>query len=225
VRIIATSREPLGVLGELTWSVRPLALPSDSSTAIPSGDAVDLVLERARPVLPGFAPDDHDLRQIGELCRHLDGMPLAIELAAVRIRSLPLEKILAAEGGILDVLDRGNRDGPARHQTLRNAIHWSYDFCTAQERMLWERLSAFSGSFDLSAAEEICAGDGIGTGDVVRLLGELVEKSVVTRAPPRTTTDTGCWKASECSVSSGAATSGPFAVVLRAGRHRRGTGP
>ncbi|NEK56816.1 LuxR family transcriptional regulator [Geodermatophilus sabuli] len=183
LRIVATSREPLGILGELTWSVPPLALPRDSDTATPAGDAVDLFLERARPVLPGFAPSDEELGLIGELCRRLDGMPLAIELAAVRIRSLPLDQILSAEGGIFDVLDRGNRDAPARHQTLRNAIQWSYDLCTPQERLLWQRLSAFSGSFDLQAAKEVSAGGGIGSRDVVRLLGELVEKSVVTLTP------------------------------------------
>ncbi|MGO9823164.1 MAG: LuxR C-terminal-related transcriptional regulator, partial [Solirubrobacteraceae bacterium] len=183
VRILATSREPLGILGELTWSVPPLAVPAESDTAIPAGDAVDLFLERARPVLPDFAPSDDELRSIGELCRRLDGMPLAIELAAVRIRSLPIEEILSAEAGIFDVLDKGNRDAPARHQTMRNAIQWSYNLCMSQERLLWERLSAFSGSFNLRAAQEVCAGDGIGMSDVVRLLGELVEKSVVTRSP------------------------------------------
>jgi len=183
VRIIATSREPLGILGELTWSVPPLALPRESDTAIPSGDAVELFLERARRVMQDFAPDDGELRTIGELCRRLDGMPLAIELAAVRIRSLPLKQILSADCGIFDVLDKGNRDAPARHQTLRNAIEWSYNLCTAQERVLWQRLSAFSGSFDLRAAQEICAGDGVEPSQVVQLLGELVEKSVVTLAP------------------------------------------
>ncbi|WP_055408711.1 LuxR C-terminal-related transcriptional regulator [Frankia sp. ACN1ag] len=185
VGVLATSREPLGILGELTWNVPPLKLPRDSAETLPEGDAVDLFLARARSAMSDFTPGADELHSIGRLCRHLDGMPLAIELAAVRIRSFSVDQILSQKMALFDVLKVGNRAGPARHQTLWAAIHWSYELSSPDERALWERLAVFSGSFDLQAVEQVCAGDGITASDVVSLLGDLVEKSVVTRTEGR----------------------------------------
>ncbi|SNQ48301.1 putative transcriptional regulator [Frankia canadensis] len=179
-RVLATSREPLGILGERTWRVPPLSLPAPASNPGIDSDAVQLFLDRALSVAPEFAVTDARLRMVGDLCRRLDGIPLAIELAAVRTRAFDLPQMLSDEVPIFRVLDRGNETGPSRHHTLRKAIEWSHDLCTDREQALWSRLAVFSGSFGLAAAREVCAGDGLTGDDVVALIGNLVEKSVVT---------------------------------------------
>ncbi|GAA4761111.1 LuxR C-terminal-related transcriptional regulator [Nocardioides endophyticus] len=179
VTVMATSREPLGILGEQTWAVPPLSLPSEGHGR-GDGDAVRLFVDRARSVSPEFDPTSERMEKIGELVRRLDGIPLAIELAAVRSRSFDVEQMLTEEVPIFQVLDRGNEGAPARHQTLRNAIAWSYDLCASEEQALWGRLAVFSGSFNLSAAREICGGEGLSRDSIVPMIGNLVEKSVVT---------------------------------------------
>ncbi|WP_261575050.1 ATP-binding protein [Frankia gtarii] len=180
VRVLATSREPLGIFGERTWRVPPLSLPAPSSNSAADSDAVKLFLDRALSVAPDFVVTADRLRMVGELCRRLDGIPLAIELAAVRTRSFDLPQMLSDDVPIFRVLDRGNEAGPLRHHTLRKAIEWSHDLCTPQEQALWSRLAIFSGSFSLAAAREVCAGDGLTGDEIVPLIGNLVEKSVVT---------------------------------------------
>lgn len=115
---------------------------------------------------------------MARLCRRLDGIPLAIELAAVRIRSLPLDRVLSREGALFELLTRGNRGGPVRHQTLRGAIDWSFDLCSPEEQVLWARLSVFAGGFDLDAVESVCTDPDI-VPDTFEIISNLVEKSVV----------------------------------------------
>jgi len=167
--VLATSREPLDVLGEHVLGVQPLPVPDEGAPA--EGDAVALFTDRAAATLPGFTLNEHDLRVAVRLCRRLDGIPLAIELAAVRLRVLSLEQIVERLDDRFRLLGT-DRAGRSRHQTLRAAVAWSHELCTEPERLLWARLSVFPGEFDLPAAERIC-GAGIET------LTRLVEKSIV----------------------------------------------
>ncbi|MFC9554926.1 protein kinase [Rhodococcus sp. NPDC056960] len=185
VQILATSREPLGVLGEAVFEVPPLSVLDEDQLTV-GGDvsnfhseAVDLFEQRAASVVPGYSLDDESRVGVARLCRRLDGIPLAIELAAVRIRSLPLDRVLSREGALFDLLTRGNRGGPVRHQTLRAAIDWSFDLCSPGEQALWSRLSVFAGGFDFDAVESVCT-DPVVVSDAFDTLSGLVEKSVVT---------------------------------------------
>lgn len=190
LRILATSREPLGVLGELIWDVPPLSLPTTEGAFTSAGsgskgqrqsEAVELFEQRAAAVLPGFSLDTKDSALAGQLCRSLDGIPLAIELAAVRVRSLSIEQILARQGALFQVLNQGNRGGPARHRTLWAALDWSHELCSGQERALWARLSVFAGGFDLNSVEDVCTDDLLPREEVFNHLSGLVGKSIVTR--------------------------------------------
>ena len=184
VQILATSREPLGVLGEAVFEVPPLSVLDEAQLAEGRegksfhSEAVDLFEQRAASVVPGYTLDDESRLGVARLCRRLDGIPLAIELAAVRIRSLPLDRVLSREGALFDLLTRGNRGGPVRHQTLRGAIDWSFDLCSPEEQVLWARLSVFAGSFDFDAVESVCTDPDI-VPDALELISTLVEKSVV----------------------------------------------
>lgn len=184
VQILATSREPLGVLGEAVFEVPPLSVPNEAQQAEGTegrefhSEAVDLFEQRAASVIPEYALDAETRLAVARLCRRLDGIPLAIELAAVRIRSLPLDHILSLERPLFDFLTRGNRGAPVRHQTLRGAIDWSFDLCSPDERALWTRLSVFSGGFDFDAAESVCTDPETVT-DVFEVISSLVEKSIV----------------------------------------------
>jgi non-specific serine/threonine protein kinase len=177
LRILATSREPLDVMGEQALLISPLEVPR-SAVAAAESDSVMLFLDRAEAAMPGFALTAANQQSVVQLCQGLDGIPLALELAAVRLRTMAIEQIVAR----LD--DRFRLLGPAhtsqnRHQTLRAAVGWSHDLCTVQEQLLWARLSVFLGGFDLEAAECVCAG-GILTADTLfGTLGRLVEKSIV----------------------------------------------
>ncbi|GAA5017982.1 hypothetical protein GCM10025734_69480 [Kitasatospora paranensis] len=144
-------------------------------------DAVRLFAERAAAVLPGFAVTAANRADLTQLCRRLDGIPLAVELAAGRLRVLSVEQIAVRLDDRFRLLTGGSRTAPPRHQTLRTTIGWSHELCTPQERLLWARLSVFAGSFDLEAAEYVCGGGGIDAEDVLDLLGELVDKSVLLR--------------------------------------------
>ncbi|WP_342668230.1 ATP-binding protein [Streptomyces violens] len=171
VTVLATSRQPLDVPGEHTFPVP--ALPLDA--------AVELFVQRAAVVAPGFAVTDANRCEIEALCRRLDGIPLAIELATVRLRALSLGQLVALLEDRFRVLTGGRRSALPRHQTLRTAIDWSHDLCTYAERLLWARLSVFAGSFDLPAVERVCAGGALPADCVVETLIGLVDKSVVVR--------------------------------------------
>jgi non-specific serine/threonine protein kinase len=183
VRVLATSREPLGVLGEHLWPVPPLSLPAEGQP-LPSGaetqyTALALFAERAATAVPGFTITDTSVATAAQICARLDGLPLAIELATARLRVISLEELLKRLDDQLKLLTAGARSWQARHQTLRAAIEWSFDLCAEPERLLWARASVFAGSFDLAAAEAICAGDSIKREDLVDVLAALVDKSVL----------------------------------------------
>ncbi|NGN70176.1 LuxR family transcriptional regulator [Streptomyces sp. A7024] len=172
VTVLATSRQPLDVPGELAYPVAPL--PTDH-------EAVQLFVERAADAVPGFTLTDRNRAEMLAVCRRLDGMPLAIELAVVRLRVLPLTELAARLEHRFEALTGGRRSALPRHQTLRAAIDWSHDLCTVQEQLLWRRLSLFAGDFDVRAAEDVCGGGPLSAEDVLEHLIGLVDKSVVLR--------------------------------------------
>jgi predicted ATPase/DNA-binding CsgD family transcriptional regulator len=171
LRILATSRSPLGAPDEHSLLITPLGLPADDATAAYS-DAVTLFVDRAQAVVPDFALTPESTPAVAELCRRLDGIPLALELAAVRLRGMAVEDILARLSDRFRVLG-ATRTSTDRHRTLRAAVSWSYELCTPAEQRLWAELSVFPGSFGLTAVEYVC---GTGTGETLR---RLTEKSVV----------------------------------------------
>jgi predicted ATPase/DNA-binding CsgD family transcriptional regulator len=186
ITILATSRQPLHVPGEEVLRLGPLPVPgSDSCADAGTGDAVELFAQRAAAAVSGFSLTAADLPHVISLCRRLDGIPLAIELAAVRVRALPIADLAArVEAGL--VVGTGTRRGTtSRHQTLHAAIQWSYGLCTNAEKAAWRRLSVFTGSFDLAIAKDVIAGAGPAGGadlppELARAaIGGLVDKSVV----------------------------------------------
>jgi predicted ATPase/DNA-binding CsgD family transcriptional regulator/DNA-binding XRE family transcriptional regulator len=203
--ILATSREPLGVAGEITWRVPALRLPAPAASAsgeqVAACDAVRLFLERARAVVPGFALTAENVAAVAEICRRLDGVPLAIELAAARIRVLTPEQIAARLEDHLRLLTDGTRTAPPRQQTMRATLEWSYALLTEPEQRLFERLAAFVGGWTLDAAEAVvgvgCRVSSFGGLDArtlvakaqdpepetLQLLGRLVDKSLVIAEP------------------------------------------
>jgi len=206
VTVLAASREPLDVDGETTFPVRPLPVTegavngednrpfgstdsargghgSGAQTSA-AGDAVELFARRAAAAVPGFAVTDANRADVIRLCQRLDGIPLAIELAAVRLRTLPLADLAARLGHRLPLLTGGDEASDHRHRTLRDAIGWSYELCTEAERRLWARLSVFAGAFSVGAAQEICAGPGLDADDVFQTIIRLVDKSVLVCAEP-----------------------------------------
>jgi predicted ATPase/DNA-binding CsgD family transcriptional regulator len=183
LRVLATSREPLGVAGELTWQVAPLGTPDPERTTTLTqalrSDSVRLLLERAQLSRPGFALTQDNLPAAVQVCRRLDGVPLALELAAARLRVLSIEEIATRVSDHLSLLDSGARAGPARQRSLRAAIDWSYDLLSEPERLFFSRLSVFAGGFTLEAAEEVTPGGTLETRHVLDLLARLVDKSLV----------------------------------------------
>ncbi|MGP3983937.1 ATP-binding protein [Streptomyces sp. KR80] len=183
LRILATSRQPLGVQGEYILDVPPLPVP-DPEAGVPPGslpryDAVRLFLERAGAMQTGFTLSDQNAQAVSRICGRLQGIPLAIELAAMWLRRLALEQILDRLDDQLHLLTRGWRAAPPRQRTLRAAIDWSYELCSPKEQLLWAKLSVFAGSLDLEAAEEVCAGDGIDRTEMLDLISGLVDKSII----------------------------------------------
>ncbi len=167
LRVIATSREPLRVRGETVWRVPPFALPAAAS-AVPAAalmrhEAIRLFAERAAAVRPGFVIGAENRDAVVRLCRTLDGVPLAIELAAARARALSVEQIAARLGDRFQLLDSGDRTAPPRQQTLQAAVDWSYELLTGPEQVLLRRLSVFSG-WNLEMAEQVCADEVIAPG-------------------------------------------------------------
>jgi non-specific serine/threonine protein kinase len=183
VRFITTSREPLDLGAEFTWRVPSLSLPMAEGTVSVSNtgrsDAVRLFVERARQNRPGFALTRENAPAIAQICQRLDGIPLAIELAAARVNALTVEQIAARLHDCLGLLTGGGRTVPDRQRTLRGTLDWSYGLLSESEGLLLGRLSVFAGGWTLEAAEAVCAGDGLQSGQVFGVLSNLVDKSLV----------------------------------------------
>jgi NAD-specific glutamate dehydrogenase/predicted ATPase/class 3 adenylate cyclase len=180
VHVLATSRESLGLDGEATYRLMPLGLPAAgaSGTELRQSSSVLLFIDRATLRQPDLALDDDALEVVGSICRQLDGLPLAIELAAAQVKTLALPQITT----MLERLDRfvdASRPGQPRQSTLRSMIGWSHKLLTGRERTLLRRLSVFAGDFSLDAAQQICACNDVADSDVLALLTALVEKSLV----------------------------------------------
>jgi predicted ATPase len=188
VRILATSRQRLGITGEGTWRVPMLQTPQapEAHGHGPMGlaelahiEAVRLFVERATLASPAFTLTAHTAGAVCQIVTRLDGMPLAIELAAARITMLSVEDVAARLDDRFRLLTGGSRTALPRQQTLRGAIDWSYDLLTEPERILFRRLAVFAGGWTLAAAEAVCAGEGIEPGDVLDVLAHLVDQSLV----------------------------------------------
>jgi predicted ATPase/DNA-binding NarL/FixJ family response regulator len=185
VRVIVTSREPLAIASEHVVPVRPLELPlahtAESLGQLRHNEAISLFTDRAAAAAGSFELTASNLGAVVELCRRLDGLPLAIELAAVRTRVLSVEQILERLTDRFGLLTGGGRAALPRHQTLRTAIEWSHDLLASSERMLLRRLCVFPGRFTLEDVESVCAPDDVPATEVLDLLSSLVEKSLVMR--------------------------------------------
>ncbi|TQE31455.1 LuxR C-terminal-related transcriptional regulator [Streptomyces ipomoeae] len=216
VRILATSRHRLGVAGEQLFEVPPLSAPapeelapstdpSAASSAVENFPALRLFADRAAAVVPGFTIGEGNQQAVARLCRRLDGLPLAIELAAVRVRALGVDQLVERLDDRYQLLTGGSPVSAPRHRTLRSAVDWSHGLCTPQEQLVWAWLSVFVGGFDLAAAEAVCgggrtggatgggadsgpggegdesAGEGIESVDVLDAVAGLVDKSVLVR--------------------------------------------
>ena len=179
--MLVTSREPLQVRAEQQVPVAPLALPP-AEAALPLAElarvpAIDLFVQRARAIVPDFALTEENAPAIAAICQRLDGLPLAIELAAARVRLLPPHALLERLERSLPVLTGGPRDAPARQRTLRDAIAWSHDLLEGDEPILFRRLAVFSGGWTLEAAEAVVGHDG--ALDVFAGITALADKSLV----------------------------------------------
>jgi len=185
LHVLATSRQALGLAGEVRMVVPPMSLPEEgdevSVQRLLSSDAVCLLSERAAAVVPGFAVDAENAAAVLGLCRRLDGIPLALELAAVRLGSLSLDQLSQGLADELSILGSGNRGADARHWTLEATIGWSYGLLDEQERLLWARLSVFAGGFEEDAVTGVCSDPRLPARRIAGLLGALVEKSVLKR--------------------------------------------
>jgi predicted ATPase/DNA-binding CsgD family transcriptional regulator len=180
VTILATSRQPLDIPGEHTYPVPPMPVTAGGDRD--PGDAVRLFTQRATDAAPQFTLTKQNTADVIAVCHRLDGIPLAIELAAIRLRALPLHTLLELLEYRFRVLATGRRSGIPRHKTLRTAIEWSHDLCSEPERDLWARLSVFAESFDLRAAGEVCSAGDVAQDQIVQSLIGLVDKSIVLRS-------------------------------------------
>jgi predicted ATPase len=183
IALLATSRERLRVSGEMVWRVASLEVPDPGALIdlleLAQYEAVGLFLDRAQLAAPGFEINAENASAIAELCRRLDGIPLAIELAAARAGSMSPDQILNRLQNRFQLLTGGSRAGPARHRTLQAAIDWSHDLLGNDERTLFSRVSVFAGSFSLEAAEQVCSDNDLEVDVIAPLLGGLVDKSLV----------------------------------------------
>ncbi|MBH0778425.1 protein kinase domain-containing protein [Nocardia bovistercoris] len=188
LRMLIASREPLNIAGETVLRIAPLPVPNPDKARtlakLRRFDSVTLFADRAAAAVPGFAVDEANKASVTRICSRLDGLPLAIELAAARMRTMSPEQILQRLDDRYTLLTRGNRTAPTRQQTLRWSIDWSYGLCTRAEQRLWARLSVFAGGFELDAAERICGGESA-VDSVHDVLSALVDKSIVVREEPR----------------------------------------
>jgi predicted ATPase/class 3 adenylate cyclase len=190
LKILCTSREALGVAGEIVWTVPPLSLPEEGPDENPlpvyegqgvsgQSEAVQLFVDRAASMLPEFTLTNENVASIADICRRLDGIALAIELAAARVRTLSAQQIAQRLDDRFHLLVGGSRTAEPRQQTLAATLDWSYALLSEPERKVFQRLSSFSGGCTLEAAEAICAGKGVHSAEVLDLLSQLVEKSLV----------------------------------------------
>ncbi|MFN2184655.1 MAG: tetratricopeptide repeat protein, partial [Anaerolineae bacterium] len=190
IAVLATSQEPLGVDGEAVWNVPPLSLPAQGAPLTPAGaqegvrsqapsESVQLFVARAESTAPAFSLTAENAQAVEEICRRLDGMPLAIELAAARLRAFSVQEIAAHLDDRFRLLSGGSRTALPRHKTLEAALDWSYALLSEAERKLLQRLSVFAGGCTLEAAEVVCSGEGVGRAAVLDLLSQLVDKSLL----------------------------------------------
>jgi predicted ATPase len=185
--IVATSREPLRVAGEVVFRVPSMAIPDPDRDLGPEEllhfESVQLLAERAAAAAPGFAVDAENVADIARICFRLDGLPLALELAAARIGALGTASLAARLDDSFQVLRAGNRAGPTRQQTLAAMLEWSHDLLDDDEKLLLRRLAVFAGGFDLAAAEEVCASGRLRADAIADVLARLVEKSLIAAEP------------------------------------------
>lgn len=191
LKILATSREVLGITGEVAWIVPPLSLPEVQPWRSPESaqgalqeyvksESIRLFIARAMANTPEFQLTTHNGAWVAEVCRRLDGMPLAIELAAAKIRSLSVKEIAERLDNRFQLLTSGSRTAPPRQQTLASMLDWSYNLLSGEEQKVLQRLSAFAGGTTLKAAEIVCVGEDVASAEVLEILSHLVDKSLVT---------------------------------------------
>ncbi|AII08283.1 protein kinase domain-containing protein [Rhodococcus opacus] len=183
LRILTTSREQLSIAGEAAMRVPPMTVPDPdrpSLRGLPQYDAVTLFVERAVAAVPEFELNEDNQVAVAQICVRLEGLPLPIELAAVRLRAMTAEEIAKRLADRYRLLTVGNRGMPTRQQTLRLCVDWSYELCTASEQQLWGRLSVFASGFELDAAEGVCA-EGLPPDDLLDVVASLVDKSILIR--------------------------------------------
>jgi predicted ATPase/DNA-binding CsgD family transcriptional regulator len=186
LRVLATSRQGLGVPGEAVLSVSPLPVPDEVEARLPGAAAtyasMSLFAERAATVSPGFEITCQNQQVVAALCRKLEGIPLAIELAAVKVRVLSVDDLLERLDARLQMLRQPGRTGPTRHQTIAASIDWSHELCTPDEQLLWSRASVFAGGFGMDAAEWVCSDEGLPRELVLDAVDGLVDKSILIRS-------------------------------------------
>jgi predicted ATPase/DNA-binding CsgD family transcriptional regulator len=184
LRVLATSREALGITGEVTWPVPSLSLPDvrrlPNIESLPQYEAARLFVERAVAVKPAFALTEQNAASVAQICYRLDGIPLALELAAARTKVLSVEQIADRLDDCFALLADGGRTAMPRQRTLHATMDWSHELLSEEERALFRRLSVFAGGFTLEAAESVCAGEELERNEVLQLLSHLVDKSLVT---------------------------------------------
>jgi predicted ATPase/DNA-binding SARP family transcriptional activator len=194
LKILATSREALDILGETPWPVPSLSLPNIQETlevkSLSKFESIRLFTDRARRVQSKFELATQNAKTVVQICHRLSGMPLAIELAAARVKMMSVDEIARRLEDRFDLLAAGSRTALPRHQTLRATIDWSYDLLSAPERSLFRRLSVFAGGFTLASAEKIVADENVTHSQVLDLLGQLINKSLVTMEPRAGDTET-----------------------------------
>ena len=189
IKILATSRQALGVAGERIIAVPPLSLPRDDSPeAAAAADAIVLFVERAQDVRAGFELTHRNAPAVARICRRLDGIPLAIELAAARVRALDPEQLAERLESSIGLLETGSRGALPRHRTIRDTLDWSYRLLSAGERVLLRRLSVFTGTFSLDAIESICADRTEAAGAALDMVTGLLDKSLLLYDPGETGT-------------------------------------
>lgn len=182
VRVLATSREALNIPGEQVWPVPALSVPAEGVVGTPAeSESLDLLQQRASEVMPGFTIGPDNRAAAIRLCARLDGMPLAIELAAVRLRALGLDRLLEHLEDHFEAMPTPRRGAPRRHQTLRAAVAWSHALCSEREQSTWARLSVFVGGFDVDAALSVCTSGDLDGQAVVDAVATLVDKSILVR--------------------------------------------
>jgi predicted ATPase/DNA-binding CsgD family transcriptional regulator len=183
LRILATSREALGIAAEQTYLVPSMSFPAANEKISPQNlakyDAIDLFTRRARLALPDFELSQENAGSVAGICRHLDGIPLALELAAARLRSMEMEQIASQLEDRFRLLSGGDRTAPPRLQTMHASIDWSYQLLTQPEKTLLRRLSVFAGGWSLVASKAVCSDEALPEADIPDLLGRLVDKSLV----------------------------------------------